>query len=90
MSKYRREETSSEDSDSEEERRKKDIKERDSFASRLKAKDESKIRKVAMPAGSGAGKLFREYTYQARKNYLLFVICRSWSGEETQDYGDWQ
>lgn len=57
MSKYRREEISSEDSDSEEERRKKDIKERDSFASRLRAKDESKIRKIAMPAGSGAGEL---------------------------------
>ncbi|KAK9309042.1 hypothetical protein QLX08_001221 [Tetragonisca angustula] len=54
MSKYRKEESSSEDSDSEEERRKKDIKERDEFANRLKAKDESKIRKVAMPAGSGA------------------------------------
>ncbi|XP_011164448.1 pre-mRNA-splicing factor ATP-dependent RNA helicase DHX16 [Solenopsis invicta] len=54
MSKYRREETSSEDTDSEEERRKKDIKERDSFASRLKEKDESKKRNVAMPAGSGA------------------------------------
>lgn len=61
MSKYRREETSSEDSDSEEERRKKDIKERDSFASRLKAKDESKIRKIAMPAGSGAGELQENY-----------------------------
>lgn len=58
MSKYRREETSSEDSNSEEERRKKDIQERDSFASRLRAKDESKIRKVAMPAGSGAGKFY--------------------------------
>lgn len=56
MSKYRRKESSSEDSDSEEERRKKDIKERDEFAIRLKAKDESRIRKVAMPAGSGAGK----------------------------------
>lgn len=55
MSKYRKEESSSENSDSEEERRKKDIKERDEFANRLKAKDESKIRKVAMPAGSGAG-----------------------------------
>jgi pre-mRNA-splicing factor ATP-dependent RNA helicase DHX16 len=84
MSKYRKEETSSEDSDSEEERRKKDIKERDSFASRLRAKDESKIRKVAMPAGSGAGKLIRKYTYkhqtykyQVRKNYLLFKICYS-------------
>ncbi|XP_043680354.1 pre-mRNA-splicing factor ATP-dependent RNA helicase DHX16 isoform X2 [Vespula pensylvanica] len=54
MSKYRRQETSSEDSDSEEERRKKDIKERDEFANRLKAKDDSKTRKVAMPAGSGA------------------------------------
>ncbi|KAG6796962.1 pre-mRNA-splicing factor ATP-dependent RNA helicase DHX16-like [Apis mellifera caucasica] len=54
MSKYRKEESSSENSDSEEERRKKDIKERDEFANRLKAKDESKIRKVAMPAGSGA------------------------------------
>lgn len=61
MSKYRREETSSEDTDSEEERRKKDIKERDSFASRLRAKDESKTRNVAMPAGSGAGKLSKEY-----------------------------
>lgn len=60
-SRYRREETSSED-DSEEERRKKDIKERDSFASRLRAKDESKTRNVAMPApGSGAGKLSKEY-----------------------------
>nr|XP_050863129.1 pre-mRNA-splicing factor ATP-dependent RNA helicase DHX16 isoform X1 [Vespula vulgaris] len=54
MSKYRRQETSSEDSDSEEERRKKDIKERDEFANRLKAKDDTKTRKVAMPAGSGA------------------------------------
>lgn len=59
MSKYRRKESSSEDSDSEEERRKKDIRERDEFANRLKAKDESKTRKVAMPAGSGAGKLDR-------------------------------
>lgn len=55
MSKYSRKQSSSEDSDSEEERRKKDIKERDEFATRLKAKDESKVRKVAMPAGSGAG-----------------------------------
>ncbi|XP_033331522.1 DEAH-box helicase 16 lethal (2) 37Cb [Megalopta genalis] len=54
MSKYRRKESSSEDSDSEEERRKKDIKERDEFANRLKAKDETRVRKVAMPAGSGA------------------------------------
>lgn len=43
------------------EERKKDIKERDSFANRLKAKDESKTRKIAMPSGSGAGKLQREY-----------------------------
>lgn len=62
MSKYRREETST-SSDSEEERRKKDIKERDSFASRLRVKDESKIRKVAMPTGSGAGKLLLKHTY---------------------------
>ncbi|XP_043486982.1 pre-mRNA-splicing factor ATP-dependent RNA helicase DHX16 [Polistes fuscatus] len=54
MSKYRREDSSSEDSNSEEERRRKDIKERDEFANRLKAKDDSKTRKVAMPAGSGA------------------------------------
>ncbi|XP_012538179.1 pre-mRNA-splicing factor ATP-dependent RNA helicase DHX16 [Monomorium pharaonis] len=54
MSKYRREEISSEDTDSEEERRKKDIKERDSFASRLREKDKSKRRNVAMPAGTGA------------------------------------
>ncbi|XP_034937491.1 probable pre-mRNA-splicing factor ATP-dependent RNA helicase mog-4 [Chelonus insularis] len=54
MSKYRRKDSSNEDSDSEEERREKDIKERDEFASRLKAKDESKTRKIAMPAGSGA------------------------------------
>lgn len=53
MSKYRRKESSSEDSDSEEERRKKDIKERDEFANRLRTKDDSKGRKVAMPAGSG-------------------------------------
>lgn len=45
----------------EEELRKKDIKERDSFANRLRAKDESKTRKIAMPSGSGAGKLHREY-----------------------------
>lgn len=45
----------------EEELRKKDIKERDSFANRLKAKDESKTRKIAMPSSSGAGKLQREY-----------------------------
>ncbi|XP_029164898.1 pre-mRNA-splicing factor ATP-dependent RNA helicase DHX16 [Nylanderia fulva] len=38
----------------EEELRKKDIKERDSFANRLRAKDESKTRKIAMPSGSGA------------------------------------
>lgn len=56
MSKYRREETSSEDTDSEEERRKKDIRERDSFASRLKAKDDSRTRNVAVLPGSGAGK----------------------------------
>ena len=55
MSKYRKKESSSEDSDSEEDRRKKDIKERDEFVSRLKAKDENKVRKIAMPAGSGAG-----------------------------------
>jgi len=61
MSKYRREETSSEDTDSEEERRKKDIKERDSFANRLRAKDESKRRNVAMLPGSGAGRWPREY-----------------------------
>ncbi|KAI4502443.1 hypothetical protein M0802_002355 [Mischocyttarus mexicanus] len=54
MSKYRRQESSSEDSNSEEERRRKDIKERDEFANRLKAKDDTKTRKVAMPAGSGA------------------------------------
>ncbi|KAJ8687189.1 hypothetical protein QAD02_022983 [Eretmocerus hayati] len=54
MSKYRREEDSSSE-DSEEERRKQDIKERDEFANRLKAKDESKTRKVGVPvAGSGA------------------------------------
>lgn len=47
---------STSDSDSEEERRLKDIKERDEFATRLKNKDESKTRKVALPAGSGAGK----------------------------------
>lgn len=54
-SKYRRKESSSDDNDSEEERRKKDLKERDEFANRLKAKDESKVRKVATSAGSGAG-----------------------------------
>ncbi|XP_043285396.1 probable pre-mRNA-splicing factor ATP-dependent RNA helicase mog-4 [Venturia canescens] len=54
MSKYRRKESSSEDSDSEEERRKRDIKERDEFATRLKAKDDTKVRKVAIPMGSGA------------------------------------
>lgn len=60
MSKYRRKESSSEDSDSEEERRKRDIKERDEFANRLKAKDENKTRKLVYPVGSGAGeKLFK-------------------------------
>ena len=63
MSKYRRKESSSEDSDSEEDRRRKDIKERDEFANRLKAKDETKTRKVALPAGSGEG-----------KNLSLFII----------------
>lgn len=67
MSTYRREEALSEDSDSEEERRKKDIKERDSFASRLKAKDESKIRKIATPAGSGAGELQEVCRYETHK-----------------------
>ena len=56
MSKYRKKESSSENSDSEEERTKQDIKERDEFSNRLRAKDEGKVRKVAMPAGSGAGK----------------------------------
>ena len=65
MSKYHRKELSSEGSDSEEERRKKDIKERDEFATRLKAKDDSKVRKVAMPAGSGAGICF---------TYLMFHV----------------
>lgn len=55
-SKYRKRDHSSSDSDSEEERRRKDIKERDEFSNRLKAKDESKTKKVALPAGSGAGK----------------------------------
>ncbi|CAB0030634.1 unnamed protein product [Trichogramma brassicae] len=56
MSRYRRE--SSEDSsyDSEEERRKKDIKERDEFASRLKEKDEKKTKRVAVAAESASGK----------------------------------
>jgi hypothetical protein len=67
MSKYRRKESSSEDSDSEEERRKKDIKERDEFASRLKVKDESKTRKLALPAGSGAGK--------NHFSILIFISC---------------
>ncbi|EFN74342.1 Putative pre-mRNA-splicing factor ATP-dependent RNA helicase DHX16 [Camponotus floridanus] len=39
---------------SDEEELQKDIKERDSFANRLKARDESKTRKIAMPSGSGA------------------------------------
>lgn len=55
MSKYSKRKSSSDDSDSEEERRKVDIKERDEFAKRLKEKDESKVRKIAVPAGSGAG-----------------------------------
>lgn len=46
---------------SDEEELQKDIKERDSFANRLKARDESKTRKIAMPSGSGAGKLQRKY-----------------------------
>ncbi|KAL7291442.1 hypothetical protein TKK_0015026 [Trichogramma kaykai] len=56
MSRYRRE--SSEDSsyDSEEERRKKDIKERDEFASRLKEKDEKRTKRVAVAAESASGK----------------------------------
>ncbi|XP_033220359.1 pre-mRNA-splicing factor ATP-dependent RNA helicase DHX16 [Belonocnema kinseyi] len=54
MSSNRKKKSSSEDSDSEEERTKRDIKERDEFSNRLKAKDESKVRKIAMPAGSGA------------------------------------
>ncbi|KAK0171609.1 hypothetical protein PV328_005040 [Microctonus aethiopoides] len=54
MSKYKRKEMSDDNSDSEEERREKDIKERDEFANRLKVKDESRTRKVAMPVGSGA------------------------------------
>lgn len=54
MSKYSKRKSSSDDSDSEEERRKVDIKERDEFAKRLKEKDESKVRKIAVPAGSGA------------------------------------
>ncbi|XP_058796016.1 pre-mRNA-splicing factor ATP-dependent RNA helicase DHX16 [Phymastichus coffea] len=53
-SKYSKRDHSSSDSDSEEERRRKDIKERDEFSNRLKAKDESKTKKVALPAGSGA------------------------------------
>ncbi|XP_001601553.2 pre-mRNA-splicing factor ATP-dependent RNA helicase DHX16 [Nasonia vitripennis] len=54
MSKYRKKESSTEESDSEEEQRKKDLKERDEFANRLKTKDENKTRKVALPLGSGA------------------------------------
>jgi len=77
MSKYRREETSSEDTDSEEERRKKDIKERDSFASRLRAKDESKRRNVATLPGSGAGKWPKEYLWMfniwEEVTYCLFL-----------------
>lgn len=45
---------------SDEEELQKDIKERDSFANRLKARDESKTRKIAMPSGSGTGKLQRK------------------------------
>ena len=58
MSSNRKRKSSSEDSDSEEERTKRDIKERDEFANRLKAKDESKVRKINMPTGSGAGMFF--------------------------------
>ena len=78
MSKYRKEESSSEDSDSEEERRKKDIKERDEFANRLKAKDESKIRKVAMPAGSGAGKLssLQCCILETAGNFNLWILLK--------------
>ncbi|XP_011309601.1 probable pre-mRNA-splicing factor ATP-dependent RNA helicase mog-4 [Fopius arisanus] len=55
MKRYKRKDSSEDDSsDSEEERRKRDIQERDEFANRLKARDESKVQKVAMPAGSGA------------------------------------
>lgn len=61
MSKYRKTESSTEESDSEEERRKKDLKERDEFANRLKTKDENKTRKVALPLGSGAGKYLNLY-----------------------------
>lgn len=40
-----------------EEKHRKDIKERDSFVSRFKAKDESQILKIATPADSGVGEL---------------------------------
>ncbi|XP_063971809.1 probable pre-mRNA-splicing factor ATP-dependent RNA helicase mog-4 [Diachasmimorpha longicaudata] len=54
MGRYRKKELSNDDSsDSEEERRKRDIQARDEFAKRLKEKDESKVRKLAMPTGSG-------------------------------------
>lgn len=88
VKKYRREETSSED-DSEEERRKKDIKERDSFASRLRAKDESKTRNVAMPApGSGAGKRIFTNIKHLKKSYLSLDIICSRSSKETQNHRD--
>ncbi|XP_014219992.1 putative pre-mRNA-splicing factor ATP-dependent RNA helicase DHX16 [Copidosoma floridanum] len=75
MKKYRRKDSSSENSDvdSEEERRKKDIKERDEFASRLKAKDDDKVRKIAMPANSGAAEAAKRLKImeEASKEKLL-------------------
>lgn len=56
MKRYRKNDSSeNSNSDSEEERRRQDIKERDEFSNRLKAKDENKVRKVALPSNSGAG-----------------------------------
>lgn len=52
-SKKRKASSSSDDSDdSREEERKKDLKERDEFASRLKSRDKERTRNVARPEGS--------------------------------------
>lgn len=67
---------------SDEEELQKDIKERDSFANRLKARDESKTRKIAMPSGSGAGKLQRKYLISLplviiqQESYIYYVIYK--------------
>lgn len=52
MSSHRKRESSNDDNNSDEDRRKKDLKERDEFANRLRSKDDSKVRKITETSGS--------------------------------------